>query len=132
MGDVAVHAAVGEQTHDVQSLTVGLGVFDGLDIDLVFKELAGLDLLGDLRQDLEYHATGANVGVTHLGVAHLALGQAHVKSGGLQLGAGILGKELVKIGLLGLGNGVAGSGRRDAETVQNDKNGFFHKRGIPF
>ena len=127
VGDVAVHAAVGKQAHDVQGLAIGLGVLDGLDIDLVFKELAGLDLLGDLRQDLEHHAAGADVGVTHLGVAHLALRQTHVKAGSLQLGAGVLGKELVQIGLLGLGNGVACGGGRNAETVKNDKNGFFHK-----
>ena len=123
--DVAVHAAAGEQAHDVQGLAVCFGVFHGLDIDLVFKELSGFDLLAHLGQDLEHDAAGTDVGVADLGVAHLALRQADVKAGGLQLGVGIFGKELVQVGLLRLRDRIARGGRGDTEAVQDHENCFF-------
>ena len=124
--EVAVNAAGGQQTHDVQRLAVVPGVVHGLDVDRVFKELAGLNLLGDLGQDLEHDAAGADVGVTDLGVAHLTLGQTYVQTAGLELGAGVFGKELVEIGLPGGGNRVAGCGRGETIAVHDDENGFFH------
>ena len=125
MAQVAVDAAGGQQTHNVQGLAVCLGVLHGLDIDGVFKEFAVCDLLAHLGQDLEHHTACADIGVAHLGVAHLPLGQTHVQPGGGQGGAGVLGKEPVKIGLFGLGYGVAGRGSRQTVAVQNDKNSFF-------
>ena len=124
--EVAVHAAGGEQTQDMQGFAILLGVVHGLDVDRVLEELAGLDLLGDLGQNLEHDAAGADVGVADLGVAHLAFGQTHVQTGGLQQGVGVLGKELIQVGFLRLGDGVARSGGGDAVAVHDDKDSFLH------
>ena len=126
---VAVHAAVGHEAHDVQGLAVCLRVLHGLDVDLVPEELAVLDLAGHLGQDLEDNAARADVGVTDLGVAHLALGQADVQPGGLQRRMGPAVKEPVQIRGVGDVDGVALGGSRQAEAVHDDKNCLFaHKK----
>ena len=122
---VAVNAAGGHQTHDVQSLAVCLGVLHGLDVGSVLEELAVLDLLRHLRQDLEHYAAGAHIGVADLGVAHLPGGQTDVKSGSGERGVGIRRKQLVKVRLLRLCNGVAGSRSCETVAVKNYKNCFF-------
>ncbi len=125
MGQVAVHAAVGHEAHDVQGFAVCLGVLHGLDVDRVLEELAVLDLLGHLGQDLEDHAARAHIGVADLGVAHLPLGQAHVKAGGLERGVGIFGKEAVEVRGIGDIDGVALGGDGQSVAVHDDKDCFL-------
>ena len=127
--EVAVHAAVGHEAHDVQGLAVCLRVLHGLDVDLVLEELAVLDLAGHLGQDLEDDAARADVGVTDLGVAHLPGRQADVQPGGLQRRMGPAVKEPVQIRGVGDVDGVALGGSRQAEAVHDDKNCLFaHKK----
>ncbi len=128
--EVTVHTAGGEKSHHMQRFSICLGILDRLDVDRVFKELAGTDLLGDLRQDLEDDAARADVGVADLGIAHLSLGQTDVQTGGKKLGAGIVREELIEIGGFGLGDRVARGGRRDAEAVHDDKSCFFAHSGV--
>ena len=125
MGQVAVDAAVGQEAHDVQGMAAGLGIFNGLEVDGVLEELAVLDLLGHLGQDLEHDAARAHVGVADLGVAHLPLGQAHVEAGGLEAGVGIFGKEFIEIGGVGNIDGVAAGGRRQSVAVHDNQDCFF-------
>ena len=121
VGDVAVDAAVGQQAHQVEGTVPLLAVVHGLHIGVVLKKAAVLDGTADAGQILEHHPAGADVGVPHLGVAHLALGQAHVQPGGGQPAAGVLGKNLVQVRLAGGGNGVALPLVRQAEAVHNDQ-----------
>ena len=122
---VAVNAAGGHQTHDVQSLAVCLGVLHGLDVGSILEELAVLDLLRHLRQDLEHYTTGTHIGVADLGVAHLTGGQTDIKPGCGKRGIRIRRKQLVKVRLLRLCDGVAGSRSCEAVAVKNYKNCFF-------
>ena len=130
VGQVAMHAAVGQKPEDMQRLSVRLRVMDRLQINGVFKELPFLDLLGDLREDLEHDAAGADVGMADLGVAHLAGGKADIQTGGLKLGMGIPGKEPVQIGLLRLGDGIARCGRGNAVAVHDDENCAVFNLGL--
>ena len=98
-----------------------LAVVHGLDIGLVLKEAAVLDGPADAGQVLEHHPAGADVGVAHLGVAHLPLGQTHVQPGGGQPAAGVLGKNLVQVRLVGGGDGVAGLVLPQAKAVHDDQ-----------
>ena len=122
---VAVHAAGGEKPHDVQRVAAVLGIVHSLDIHGVLEELAVLDLLAYLGQDLEHDAARADVRVSDLGVAHLSLRQADLKAACLELGVGILAEQFIQIRLFGGGNGVARSGRSDAVAVKDYKNCFF-------
>ncbi len=120
VAQVAVDTAGGKKPHDVELFAVELCVLHGLDIHGVFEKPAVFYLLAHLGQDLEHHAPRADIGVPHLGIAHLTLRQAHVKPGGRQPCAGVGGKKRVEIGGLCLRNGVAGRGRSKAVAVKND------------
>ena len=104
---VAVHAAGGEKPHNMQRVAAVLGVVHGLDIHGVFEELAVLDLLTYLGQDLEHDAAGADIRVSDLGVTHLTLGQTYGKTAGLKAGAGVGAEELIQIRLACGRDGVA-------------------------
>ena len=97
MGDVAVHPAVREQAHEMQGALVLFAGLNGRKISRVFEKGAILDGVADFGQVLKNHAAGADVGVSHLAVPHLAVGQAHVQAGGLQLAEGVLGEEIVQM-----------------------------------
>ena len=131
VGDVAVDAAGGQESVDVDRLAVGLGLEHGVLVGRILKESAVLNGVGDLGQILEHHPAGADVGVAHLGVAHLALGETYVQAGGRQLAAGALGKDLIQEGLPGVGNGVARRLVPEAEAVHNDQCGRSFTHNIP-
>src|SRR5699024_272865 len=118
---VAVHAAVGQQAHQVERLAVVLGVVHGLQQGLVLIHVAVLAGLGDAGQLLVDNAARADVGVAHFAVAHLAVRQAHVHAGGANLGVGVLGEDFIQVGFVGGGNGVALYGS-NAEAVQYHQN----------
>lgn len=61
----------------------------------VLEEVAVLNGLGDTGQLLVYHAAGADVGMSHLGIAHLSVRKAHIKAGCADLGVWILSEQLV-------------------------------------
>ena len=121
VGVVAVHAAVGQQAHQVERLAVVLGVVHGLQQGLVLIHVAVLGGLGDAGQLLVDNAARADVGVAHFAVAHLAVRQAHVHAGGANLGVGVLGEDFIQVGFVGGGNGVALYGS-NAEAVQDHQN----------
>lgn len=91
---------------------------------LVGVELALLDGLVDADDVLPDDATGANVQVADLGVAHQALGQSDRQRRGLELGEARLALgELVHDGGLGGRNGVAILGAlvgRDAPAINDN------------
>ncbi len=124
--EMAVHAAGGEQAQDVQGFAVLLRVVHGLDVDRVLEELAGLDLLGDLGQNLEHDAAGADVGVADLGVAHLAVRKPHVEPAGLPLHEGIFLHEAVEVRGHRRFHGIALHLIRKAEAVHD------HQHRRPF
>ena len=91
----------------------------------IFKKAAVPDIPGDAGQLLIDHPAGADVGVAHLAVAHLAIGQAHVLAGAVQPGMGTGLKQPVQIGCAGAGHRVGRGGRGDAPAVQDHKQQRF-------
>ena len=117
VGYMAVDAAVGQQARHVQRLAVVRGVPHRLAQRLVLEERAVLDRLGYLDQVLIYDPSGADIGVTDLGVAHLTVGQTDPQTGSLYLSVRVFRPKLVKTGLFRRLDRVAVLRRIDAEAV---------------
>ena len=126
MGVVAVNAAGGEQTEQMQGAVVRLAVVDRLVHRFILKEIAVLNGLGDAGELLIDDAARAHVGVADLAVTHLTVRQAYVKTRRADHGNGILEEQLVKMRRARIVDGVAVL-RSDTKTVHNNQcNWFFH------
>ena len=77
MVDVRMHAAIAQQTNEVQGLVVGNSVLKRLHQRGHLAQLALADGFADAHQLLVYHAAGPNVHVAYFRIAHLPLGQAY-------------------------------------------------------
>ena len=85
MVEGGVDAAGGRQPHEMELLAALFGVAVGRNDALVLQDGAVGTGAVDLDKVLIDHAARADVEVSHLGVAHLAVGQAHVFTAGLKL-----------------------------------------------
>ena len=85
------------------------------------EKAAVLNGAGDAGQVLEDHPAAADVGVAHLAVAHLPIGQAHVQPGGGEGGVGELLEEAVQPGRFGGFDGVARFSAAGPEAVHDDQ-----------
>ena len=125
---MGMDAAVGNQTDEMQRAVVGFCVFHGTQKRLVLKEHAVPYVLGDLDQHLIDHAAGADVGMSNLGIAHLAVRQAHVKAGSADLGEAIPGLQGIDVGSALGENGIALKiVISNAEAIENEKSGSAHQ-----
>ena len=98
----------------MKGLAFGLDIVHSLDEDLVLGDGAVLDGIVDARKLLEDDAAGTDIEVTHLGVAHLAIGKAHVLARSAERGVGVFLVQAIKEGRLGSGDGVLAIGRSQA------------------
>ena len=114
-----VHAAGAHEAHEVQGLAGGCTVVHRADEDLIGLEGAVLDGIVDARKLLEDDAAGANVEVADLGIAHLAIGQAHVLSGCAEGGVRVVGIQAVDERRVGRAHGVVGTLGRQTEAVHD-------------
>ena len=89
MGIVAVHAAIGEQTEDMQARPILLCVVHRLQECFVFKETAALDFLRDPDQILVHDPAGTYIQMTHLGTAHLSVWETNGQAAGITLREGV-------------------------------------------
>ena len=85
----------------------------------VLEEITVLNGFGDAGQLLLDHPSGADIGVSDLGVAHLTVRQTDIQTGGSQLGVRVLCELTVEVGFMGGMDGVSIIGMVDAEAVQN-------------
>ena len=125
MGDVAVHAAVGEQAVHMQGGAFLLSVLYCPQQFFVFKEIPVLNGLGDAGQFLIHDAAGAHVQMSHLGVAHLALRQSHCQAAGLSAYIGALAHELIHHRRFCLTHRVVLTALVQAVAVQNHQYCWF-------
>ena len=126
VGVVAVHAAAGQQTHQMQSAAVLLTVLHRSGKSLVGKEITILNGLGDPGQLLVHDTTGANVSVTNLRVAHLPIRQTNTHAGCADGGIRAVCKIAVQVRGCSCLNGIAVGVRVDAESVHDNQcNRFF-------
>ena len=103
----------------MQGRIVFLAIFDCAQQRFVLEEVAVLNGFGDAGQLLIDDAAGADVGVTDLGVAHLAIRQTDIQTGGTQLGVWILSKIFIEVWCFGSMDSVAVVGVIDTETIEN-------------
>ena len=119
MLDMAVNTAVGHKAHQVEGGAVFAAVFHRAGQRFVLEEITVLNGFGDAGQLLIDHPSGADIGVSDLGVAHLAVRQTDIQTGGSQLGVRVLCEITVEVGFMGGMDGVSIIGMVDAEAVQN-------------
>ena len=133
---VAVDAAIGQKAHQVEGGALFLGALHRPHQHLVAVNFLLLHRLGDAGELLVNHPAGADVGVAHLGVAHLPLRQTHIHAGSADIGAGVFGKDAVQVGGFGGMDGVAVVLGAVAEAIHNNKcKRFLHSiispSGVP-
>src|SRR3984885_7270309 len=78
-----VHAAVGDETEQMQPTIAGASVLHGIEQDGVREELAVLDHQIDAGDVHVNDAACTDVQMADLAVAHLAFGKANVRSAGV-------------------------------------------------
>ena len=93
---VAVHAARGDEAHEMNRAALFLGILHDGDERLVLEEIAVLDVARDARELLVDEAARADVRVADLGVAHLAVRQADELAGCLEVTGVIVCEEAVE------------------------------------
>ena len=84
-------------------------------------ERAVRDCVSDAHEVLLDDAARADVQVSHLRVAHLALGQTDVPSRGRELGVREAREQRIEDRGVRELDGIAGTRRRDPESVQDDE-----------
>ena len=128
MGVVAVHPAVRKQTREMQGRARLFGVLYCVEQGGILKKVSVPDGFGDPGQFLIHHPAGADIGVAHLTVAHLPVGQTDVHPRRADGGTGVFFKQAGEVGRPGRLDGIAVGVGIDPETVHNDENQrFFHK-----
>ena len=83
MLDVRVYAAVGKQSHYMQTFTVEFCIIHSVNKSRIGKEIAVLYRLAYLGQVLKDNSACADIEVSYLAVAHLTVGKSHRKSAGI-------------------------------------------------
>ena len=107
MGIVAVYAAVGYQSEQVQCGVLCFRVLHSLYKRFIFKEVSILDLLCDTGQLLIYDASRTHVHMTNLRVAHLSVRKTNCQSAGIALYKGVVLHQTVHNRSLRHRNGIA-------------------------
>ena len=118
---VRVYAAVRQQAVQVQAGSLGQTVIHRLVIGRICKKGAVINGAADPGQILEHHAAAADVGVPHLAVAHLSVGQTHIQAGRRQCGVGIFSEKTVKHRCSGHAHGIVFAALGHAEAVHDNQ-----------
>ncbi len=122
---VAVYAAVGHQAHQVELATAFLGAGHRIQESLIGKKISIVDSLADTSEFLIHDAARTDVEMAHFGVTHLALGQTHIQTTGMNGGGGVLLDIFFNMGNALLSDGIAFLIFADAKAVQNQKRSHF-------
>jgi hypothetical protein len=114
-----VHAAVAEQSDEMQRDSARRSVATGGDERSVAEEGAGFDRGTDAHQVLLHHATGTKVHVADLAVPHLTLRQADTPPTRFQQRAGHRTHQVIPVWRLGEGDCVRGGVLAVPPTIEN-------------
>ena len=124
-----MHAAIGEQAHEMQCGTRRLCRRNSIVDHGIIADGAGAASHVDTRELLMHHAAGADVEMPHLGVAHLTLRKAHGLSRGFELGVRAGFEQLSEHRRGCQRHGIARTRWRQAQTVHDDQTCW--KRQLP-
>ncbi len=113
--------AVRCQSHQVEAFAVFLGIFVGSDYLRIFKDAAVGTGTVDFHEVLIDDTSGADIEVSHFGIAHLSVGKPYVFAAGQQLGVRIRGVERVHEGSRRFVNDIAFVMFADAPAVEDHK-----------
>lgn len=116
--DVAVNAAIGEQPENMQRAVRFLDVLHRMVQRDIIEENPVIDGFGDAGELLIDDASGADIEVTDLGVAHLTLRQPDGQTACGKANVRIFGENRVQVWCACGGNGVPVGRRVETETVQ--------------
>ena len=119
MIDMAVHAAVGKQSPDMQRRAVGDSLFDRIDNRRIAREGPALDRLRDSHQVLVDNAARANRQMPDFGIAHHARRQAHRFARRVELGMRLRRVEPVHHRSLRRRDRVRRAALADSPSVEN-------------
>jgi hypothetical protein len=110
MGLRAMNTTVGEETHKMQGRIALKHPGQRFGKHLVGTEAAILDGPIDAAELLPDYPAGADIQVPYLGITHLPIREPDIASGSNKRSAGIasVGKQLMKKGGVGSGDGVIG------------------------
>ncbi len=114
---VAVDAAVGQQAHQMNGAAGGFCPAAGFCQGRVFKKISVFNGFGNAGQLLVNNPACADVGMPHLAVAHLSVGQAHVQTRAADGPPRALLHQLVHHRRFGQSNGVVFSRRRQTISI---------------
>ena len=104
-----VHAAVRNQTEDVQGAASRPGFLDVLDERREFEEIVALDRAVDANDDLIHHPARAEIEMPHFGIAHLPVRKPHGAPGGEEAGMGTVREQGIHGRGIGQCDGVMGA-----------------------
>ena len=134
MRHVAVYAAGGEQSHEVQRGALVLCILHRGFQRGILKEIAVLNGFCDLDKLLIDNSAGAHIGMTDLGIAHLTVRQTDIESGSADDIVRVLRKIAVEIRGFRCLDRVAVVARIDSEAVHDQQCNrcFAHNYISPF
>ncbi len=121
----AVHAAIAGQTHEVNVLAVSLSVLVSADDFGVLEDAAVGTGAVNLHEVLIDDATGTDVEVTDLGVAHLSVGQTDVLTAGQQLAVRVGCIDFVEVRSWSVEDDVSLAVVANAPSVKDHQKSFL-------
>lgn len=121
VAEVAVHAAVRDQTEQVHGPVAGGRALRRADQDRVAEKRSVRDGGTDVHDVLADDAGRAEDHVADLGIAHQAVRQADAGAGGLQRGVREAGEVAVEVGCFRQLDRVVPLARVDPEAVEDDQ-----------
>ena len=117
----SVDATCRGEAHEMKAFAAGLCIAESrLDFRILQDGVVGTGTV-DLHQILIDDATCADIEMPRLGVAHLPVWQAHVRTRSLQLGVRIAGLQLIHVRRGGPIDHVSPAPVADSPTVENDQ-----------
>ena len=116
---VAVDAAIGQKSHDMQRRAVPAAVLHALQQRRIPEEISVLNALGNARQFLVDDPSGTHVQMADFGIAHLSVRQSDRQSGGISLNKGTLLHQPVKIRCIRQSNRIVLSFFTESESVHD-------------
>ena len=119
MAYMAVHTAVGKQSHEVEPASPG--AYSGTQIKnyRIFEQSPVFNGQIYTRHILIYHASGSDIQMPYLRIADKAIRQTYITAGGGKRCHAGQRKQPIQHGSTGKGYGVPRPGRSQAEAVKN-------------
>src|SRR5580700_3207823 len=125
-----MHAAIGDQSHQVQSASLLAGMLERRHNHRMPEEFARPNQIVDARDVHVHHAARADVQVAHFAIAHLAIGQADEMIRSMKQRVRKLRQQLVVRGFTGQRNRIGELLRTVTPAIQNRQHYRLFRRHI--